>query len=438
MLRIRDPIHGIIEYSEIEEKVINTWLIQRLRGIRQLAFAELVYPGARHSRFEHSIGTMHIAGRLAHAAKLPKQNTEIVRLAALLHDVGHGPFSHVSEHCLETYSDPKYLNGPHQIHEKLTAKLILQDKELQKILGKSTLEDIAKIIIHGGSRSVMNDIVSGPLDADKLDYLLRDNYYAGVKYGVYDLDRIVSEAVSIGEEQESLGFRSGAIWAIEQLLLAKHHMLTQVYSHRIRLITDAMIVRGIELAAEDDDNIRKLFAYDESENFLEQWKDLDDNKLFLFIENSKSERARRLFSRLKRRELYKCGLSIDLIKDVENFFIRDKLSKLEGNKKKDAEKHISELLENVRPWEVIINVRSFSKPTIKGSKIQIDPDTILILDENGRLEHLSNRTEVIDARSEKRQYLDIYFPVPIPDREKRKQYIYSIKEQLKECLFKSV
>jgi len=113
-LEIRDPIHGFINRRPREQQIIDTRLFQRLRGIKQLALASLVYPGALHTRFDHSIGAMHVAGRVAEKLNLAPEEQTVLRLAALLHDVGHGPFSHVSEEVL------KGLSGKKQIHEQLT------------------------------------------------------------------------------------------------------------------------------------------------------------------------------------------------------------------------------------------------------------------------------------------------------------------------------
>jgi HD superfamily phosphohydrolase len=109
-MEIRDPIHGLIKYDEKEEKLINSSIFQRLRGIKQLALANLVYPGAHHTRFEHCIGTMHLAGRIAKQLKLSTERIKILRLAGLLHDIGHGPFSHVSEQIMETCTDKKIVD----------------------------------------------------------------------------------------------------------------------------------------------------------------------------------------------------------------------------------------------------------------------------------------------------------------------------------------
>ena len=140
--RVRDPIHGLIELSEKEVKLINTKAFQRLRRIRQLAMAFLVYPSALHTRFEHSIGVMHIAGRICAELKNRGSNKvtdkaiEQVRLAALLHDIGHGPFSHVSELLLEKYASehPVTKQNREKIHEQITVDIIRHDCEINDIL----------------------------------------------------------------------------------------------------------------------------------------------------------------------------------------------------------------------------------------------------------------------------------------------------------------
>ena len=139
---MRDPIHGFIKLSEIEKKLIDTKVFQRLRRIRQLAMTFLVYPGAVHTRFDHSIGVMHIAGRICqrlqelNSAKICDEDIDRVRLAALLHDVRHGPFSHVSEYLLDKYAPDK--DGPERIrekiHEKITVDIIQTDPEIHDLL----------------------------------------------------------------------------------------------------------------------------------------------------------------------------------------------------------------------------------------------------------------------------------------------------------------
>lgn len=267
-MEIRCPIHGLIKYQPEEERLINSPVIQRLRGIHQLAMAYLVYPGCRHTRFEHSLGVMHVAEKMAEQLGLNGQERRIVRLAGLLHDCGHGPFSHVSEQLLEKLTE----NAPpgvrkEKLHEQITWDIIRSSQEIASLLSPDDVTAIVKLLDteHSSRRTVLQDIISGRLDADKLDYLLRDSYYAGVKYGVFDLDRVIASLcrIDMGGGEEQVGVREEGIHTVEQMILARYHMGAQVYYHRIRAITDAMIVKGI-MAAVDEGNteIRKLYGYD--------------------------------------------------------------------------------------------------------------------------------------------------------------------------------
>ena len=266
-MEIRCPIHGLIEYDPEEERLINSPVIQRLRGIHQLAMAYLVYPGCHHTRFEHSIGVMHIAEKMARQLQLNNGEKRIVRLAGLLHDCGHGPFSHVSEQLLEklTVNVP---SGVHrdQLHEQITWDIIRTSPEITRILGRDDIDAIVKVLdtANSSQRTAMQDIISGRLDADKLDYLLRDSYYAGVKYGVFDLDRVIASLCPIdmgkGEQQE--GVREEGVHTVEQMILARYHMSMQVYYHRVRAITDVMIVKGLLAAVEEGSTeVKDLYDY---------------------------------------------------------------------------------------------------------------------------------------------------------------------------------
>jgi HD superfamily phosphohydrolase len=227
---VRDPIHGMVALSAAEWKAIDTPVFQRLRLVRQLAMTHLVYPGALHTRFEHSIGVGH-------------EDAEVVHTAALLHDVGHGVFSHVSEQVIEE------LSGVGGVHEAVSAYVMRNDERLHGALGSELCERAAEIIELRGTRTVLGDIVSGPTDADKLDYLLRDSYFAGVNYGVYDLGRIIDSAriITPDSRQNQLGFDADGLWAVEELLMARHHMHRQVYGHKTRLATDIMTSRALKL-----------------------------------------------------------------------------------------------------------------------------------------------------------------------------------------------
>jgi hypothetical protein len=243
--RVRDPIHQFVTLSESEWRAVNTPVFQRLRRIGQLAMTHLVYPGATHTRFAHSIGVRHVARRLCEQLDLSEIEGLPVLHAALLHDIGHGPFSHVSEQVLDE------LSGVRNVHEAISVALIRTDEDLREALGEENC-DAAALLVEGGRQTAQHDIISGSTDADKLDYLLRDTYFCGAEYGRYDLPRLIESTHIVGnpETQTYLGFDIGGLWAVEGLLLARHHMWRQVYGHKTRLATDIMVTRALRAGVE--------------------------------------------------------------------------------------------------------------------------------------------------------------------------------------------
>lgn len=170
--RIRDPVHNFIALREIEVKLLATSAVQRLRGIRQLAMANLVYPGALHSRFDHSLGVCYVTGLMAERLDLNPDHAELVRLAALLHDLGHGPFSHVSEYAIERYANREVIPADQKkekIHELVTAHIIEHDSDIARYLSKDTRSRIVRLLAKWHGPPILRSIVSGPLDADKQD-----------------------------------------------------------------------------------------------------------------------------------------------------------------------------------------------------------------------------------------------------------------------------
>jgi uncharacterized protein len=315
-LEIRDPIHGFIYREAKEKKIVDTGVFQRLRLLKQLALANLVYPGAMHTRFEHSLGAFHIAREISKRL-LPNSESdqELVRLAALLHDVGHGPFSHVSEPILQKFAKVKLEQGKQQIHETISSQIIENDPDLVRIMGADQCHDITKLMTGKYGFRVLKDIVSGPLDVDKQDYLLRDSYFCGVKYGVYDLNRLI-DALRVhkdADEEQYLAIAGDGVNSVEQFVLAKYYMSIQVYYHRIRLITDEMIKRGITLGIEEDKIswLHDLYSYDGTKEHLNEYLQWHDEKLILEIlsERTPDGWAKTIFKKLRNRELLKCIFS---------------------------------------------------------------------------------------------------------------------------------
>lgn len=378
---MRDPIHGFIKLSEKEKKLIDTPVFQRLRRIRQLAMTFLVYPGAVHTRFDHSIGVMHIAGRICtklqelNSTKICHEDIDRVRLAALLHDVGHGPFSHVSEHLLKKYAPADTDTGQvlEKIHEKITVDIIRSDPQIKNIL-KNDCEFVIDMIQGKPTRDWQRDIVSSELDADKMDYLLRDSYFAGVKYGAYDLEKLIESCYIADRRETPLAISSKGIYALEQLLLARYHMTQQVYWHRVSLISNEMIIRGITLAIDGRNRqMTKLYKYpkkgqrdsDESyeikkKDFVQNYLEYHDEKVIDLLKNCKQEKACEIFNRLYNRDLFKMIAEIRF-KDERDEMVRIGLRGMvaDPSRKRQCEENIAAHI-GVDANDVIVN-----KPPIR-------------------------------------------------------------------------
>lgn len=288
VLRLRDPIHGFIHADRLESALVGSRAVQRLRWIHQLGLTFLVYPGAEHSRFSHALGAMHLAGRIFDALLdkrpelLPSDERAVarrlVRAAALLHDIGHAPFSHTTE---ERFEEP--IN-----HEEMTARLLEHTEiaDLLERLGEGVrLEEVRRLLAGEleGDRRFLGQIVSGELDVDKMDYLLRDSLFCGVRYGVYDLDRLV-ETVTVIEDPEhgaaGIGIEAGGVHALEALVLARYYMFTQVYFN--------VTVKALEHHLSAWLERHEWYWPVDPERFLAQ----DDTSLLAELRRSEDEHAR--------------------------------------------------------------------------------------------------------------------------------------------------
>lgn len=227
MHRVRDPIHGFIDLRPVEAALVDTRAFQRLRRVKQLGLTHLVYPGAEHSRFAHSLGACHVAGMLTESLQRAgwKGDAGLVRVAALLHDLGHPPFSHAGERGVP--------------HEEMTLRLV-RGGEIAAVLRAHDVDpDAVAAAIDGGPDPVAHALVSGQLDADRMDYLLRDARMCGVRYGEYDLPRLV-ESLVLGPDG-TIAVRGPGLHAVEGLLLARYSMFQQVYFHRTRRVLDLLL-----------------------------------------------------------------------------------------------------------------------------------------------------------------------------------------------------
>ena len=324
----RCPIHGFIELDEWERDIISQPAFQRLRRIRQLAWTDYVYPGAMHTRFEHSLGVMHVATRVYDAIALRskellesafdinadglRRERRIVRLAALLHDVGHGPFSHAVEGLLP-------MNGARRYeHEDYSAEMIrilfadvINDHKLNANYGISA-NDVANYIEGGSnlkSSLFWREIISSQLDADRMDYLLRDAYHMGVKYGQYDLDRLINTMCAVEQDEGSprVGVTEGGFHAAESLVMARYYMFTQVYFHRTRVAYDHHIEKAL------DASVPKKGLPKPDRKGLEEYLKWDDWKVLGKIAEGKAgEHGRRILERNHYRMVYATAESASL------------------------------------------------------------------------------------------------------------------------------
>jgi HD superfamily phosphohydrolase len=307
---VRDSVHGLIELTKQEWKVVDSPAFQRLRGIQQLAFTHLVYPGARHSRFEHCVGACHLAGRMADRLGLEAGERQRVRTAALVHDVGHGPFSQVGEFVFEE------LTGQEHVHERISAAVVRYHEPIQSALGADS-EWIAELLTgtgHGARPSVARDIISGPVDIDKMDYLLRDSLYCGVEYGRYDIEKLI-EAARIVREPDGryLAYHRNGVFAIEGLLLARYHMHRQVYGHKTRLATDKMLIRAIIFGVQEGLLPRRVFAPEDLDaNFVEEYLGWDDYRTMSTLSAAQDSRAGEMARALIRRRLMKRVVKLEV------------------------------------------------------------------------------------------------------------------------------
>lgn len=249
---IKDNVHGTMSFSEFEKRIIDSASFQRLRRIKQIAFTYLVYPGATHTRFEHSLGTTHVAGEIASKLGFEKDNITKVRLAALLHDTGHTAFSHEGERTLS-----KYLDG----HEKL-GKKIIQESELKDIIQENfSLDEILNL-----DKKPEGQIIASDLGADRIDYLLRDAHATGVAYGIIEIDRIIHR---LHFQDNELCIDEGGLEAAESLLIARFMMFSTVYLHRTVRIASAMLRKAVDLAVEEKTVAPKDFlTYSDEEMLL--------------------------------------------------------------------------------------------------------------------------------------------------------------------------
>ncbi|NMA69591.1 MAG: HD domain-containing protein, partial [Desulfitobacterium sp.] len=265
--QFRDPIHGMINLNEGELEIVNSAPFQRLRYIRQLGTSYLVYHGAEHTRFGHSIGVMHLVGKAMDILKKKQPEPmddfeyerlkQIVKIVALVHDIGHAPFSHVGEES-GLFPELKDFDGEvtsgHEVYSRLIVSEFLKDIiEKNECFAKMNIKIVDVLSFMKGTITnpkyfFAKELISGQIDMDRMDYLLRDSYYCGVKYGEYDLHRLL-DTLTICCPQEGiwqLGIESDGVQAVEEFVFSRYWMFIQVYFHKTRRILDYYLVEFLK------------------------------------------------------------------------------------------------------------------------------------------------------------------------------------------------
>ena len=325
---IKDPVHGYVYITEKEKDMIDSYPVQRLRRLRQLAGSEYVYPGANHTRFEHSVGVMYLAGKVVENPKISQciddeEEAEMVKIAALLHDVGHGPFSHVFEQLLIRELD--------KTHEDITS-WIIEKSELGDSLAKMGYkpQDVGKLAVgklHKPRKAFLDQIISSAVDVDKQDFIVRDTHHTGAEYGYIDVFRLIHALDVLGE---NLAVDLGALSALESLIIARIESFKSIYFHRVGRAAQIMLAMAMEKANRELD----LTDFKTPDEYLA----MDDYTVWTMLKNCK--KSSQIIKNLERRQMLKCAYERTFYeKDtmISNVFGREAYRKqLQGEIAKEA------------------------------------------------------------------------------------------------------
>ncbi|AEC51303.1 hypothetical protein PNA2_0386 [Pyrococcus sp. NA2] len=374
---IHDAVHGSMKIPEEIIKLVDTPEFQRLRGIKQLGLANLVYPGANHTRFEHSLGTWYLARKLAFELSLPPEESLLIQLAALLHDIGHGPFSHTFE---RVYRDRLGFQDHMEVSKEIIEgkiQICEDGGELQDLISSLGYDprEVSALIVGEHEKKYLRMIIHGDIDVDQLDYLTRDAHYTGVAHGIIDLERLLTVMkVHDGE----LVIDEKGVEAVEGMLVARSLMYSRVYFHRTVKIAEGMLIRAVE------------FALDEGE-LRDFWK-MTDDRLMIELEDL-GDYPGEIIKRIRTRRLFKAAVVVG----PENLSPEDRkvLTSLYRSVKK-RKRIENELAESVgaREGEVILEL---SIPELILSEPRLKQVEVNVLLDGNRIEPIAKVTPLASA-----------------------------------------
>jgi HD superfamily phosphohydrolase len=360
---IHDSVHGSVKVQGVFLRLLHRPEMQRLHGIKQLGLAHLVFPGANHTRFEHSLGTYHVADLMCQALELEEDDRGLALAAALLHDLGHAPFSHTLEEVLENRFSLDHMslgasliNGERKVYRNEEEKHLGELPSIAELLDEADLpaRTVCDIIVsprnherrgqslltdsgqaHFNAKEYLHQMIHGPVDADQMDYLLRDAHYTGVAHGTIDLDRLLQ---TISLHHGDLVVRKGGMVAAEGLMVARALMYTSVYFHKTVRIAEMMLCKALELA---DDSVAEQ---------LQQEHDASLGERLM----RQGGRTQKLMTMLKYRQLYKRAYSI-YIQDITDQEVERLVRLTDYHRRKAAEGTIADRA-GVDVSEVILDV----------------------------------------------------------------------------------
>jgi HD superfamily phosphohydrolase len=287
-------VHGYVYITQAEKDIIDTYPMQRLRRLRQLAGSEYVYPGANHTRFEHCLGVMYLAGKVLenpHVSQVvSEEEVDMCRISALLHDTGHGPFSHVFEQLL--------IKDLEKTHEDITSWIVEKSEIGDKLakLGYKPAEVGALAVgkYHKAGKAFLDQIISSAVDVDKQDFILRDTYHTGAEYGFIDVYRLIHALDVLGE---NLAVELGALSALEAFMIARIESFKSIYFHRMGRAAQIMLATAMDKANSE----LGLTAFKTPEEYLA----LDDYTVWAALKKCNASKG--IIADLERRKMLKCA-----------------------------------------------------------------------------------------------------------------------------------
>ena len=360
-LDIIDPIHDFIRVYNSELKIIDSPIFQRLRRIKQLSGAHLIYPGAQHTRFEHSLGVMHIASMAGNSLKekgiLKSHDIRDIRLAALLHDIGHGPFSHLFEEVLEKRQKIS--------HEDIGKKIILKT-EIGDSISKSGFDKrfICKLAFGDSKFQFMNELISGALSADIMDYLLRDGYFTGAEHAKIDHNRLT---YSLDVFKDQLALDKSALVNFETMMISRYQMFKAVYFHKTVRAGEVMLLEAMDLARNElgltSMNVDEFVKLTD-DSILADLLSLPENKSDLKI-------AKKIAEDYEQRKLFKCVFETDFNNNTKI-----------GKKRLNQIKH--DIIRKSRVAENEVFVDSSTTPSMPLSPSKKESNSIILVTDDGK------------------------------------------------------